>query len=349
MNLIRTPLLILWMVVIIALSAYAQPRPAADNHAFPVGMTSRAYPDSARRNWADTGPRIMRTIIWYPAAGGGQITMLDNPGQFAAPVPVIRDGAFASSPPAGLIMISHGANGNATQMAWLGYYLAAHGYIAAAVEHCGTAEEERNIQSPAISEVYIAVLPDDISAVISQLQTDTFFRTHISAQRIGVAGFSLGGAVAIWTAGARLNMPALNRETFIPAELKATIEKLKAEEATDPVLKAARLHAGDDFRDKRIKAVFALAPAIGRGFPPASLQPVTTPVCIVVGDADMVTPPAANAVMYARGIKGAQLTVLPGEAGHFIRNQDNVSQAQILRNVSLMAIRFFDKTFPAQR
>ncbi|WP_262888645.1 hypothetical protein [Chitinophaga solisilvae] len=40
---------------------------------------------------------------------------------------------------------------------------------------------------------------------------------------------------------------------------------------------------------------------------------------------------------------------MPGEAGHFIRNQDNVSQAQILRNVSLMAIRFFDKTFPAQR
>ena len=306
-----------------------------------VGMTQRDFADPARQNWAGTGPRIMRTVIWYPAAGKGTAVILDKPGQFAAPVTVLKDGAIAISPKKyPLIMVSHGANGNTMQMAWLGYYLAAHGYVVAAVEHSGTPAEERNFASPTISESCIWELPRDISAVLSQIETDAFLGKNIDTSRIGVAGFSLGGAVALWTAGAVLNLQALSKDTFIPEELRANIDKMRVLQNTDPMMVASKKHAEDSFKDKRIKAVFVLAPAIARGFPAATLGKITVPVRIVVGDADLVTPAAANAEVYARDIKGAKLTVLPGEAGHFIRNNDAAAQAKIFEQVNQLALAF---------
>lgn len=307
-----------------------------------VGMTKRDFADPTRQNWAGTGPRIMRTVIWYPSAGEGQTAVIDKPGQFAAPVAVVKDGAFTTSPKKyPLIMVSHGANGNTMQMAWLGYYLAAHGYVVAAVEHSGTPAEERNFQSPTISESCIWELPRDISAVLSQIETDPFLGKNIDSSRIGVAGFSLGGAVAIWTAGAVLSIQGLSKDTFIPEELKANINKMKVLQTTDPMMKASKEHAEDNFKDDRIKAVFALAPAIARGFPAETLGKITVPVRIVVGDADLVTPADVNAAVYAKDIKGAKLTVLPGEAGHFIRNNDVLEQVKILQQVSQLAETFF--------
>jgi predicted dienelactone hydrolase len=306
-----------------------------------VGMTKRDFADSSRQNWAGTGPRVMRTVIWYPSAGEGTDTVLDKPGQFTAPVTVVKDGAIAiSSKKYPLIMVSHGANGNTMQMAWLGYYLAAHGYVVAAVEHSGSPAEERNYQSPTISESCIWELPRDISAVLSQIETDAFLGKNIDTSRVGVAGFSLGGAVAIWTAGAVLSLPALSKDTFIPEELKANINKMRALQTTDPMLVASKKHAEDNFKDNRIKAVFVLAPAIARGFPAATLNKISVPVRIVVGDADLVTPATANAEVYAQNIKGAKLTVLPAEAGHFIRNHNAAAQAKIFEQVNQLAAAF---------
>jgi predicted dienelactone hydrolase len=307
-----------------------------------VGMTRRDFADPARQNWAGTGPRIMRTVIWYPSAGEGAAVVLDKPGQFAAPVTVVKDGAITISPKKyPLILVSHGANGNTMQMAWLGYYLAAHGYVVAAVAHSGTPAEERNFQSPTISESCIWELPRDISAVLSQIITDPVLGKNIDTSRIGVAGFSLGGAVAIWTAGAVLSLQSLSKDTFIPEELKANINKMKVLQTTDPMLKASKEHAEDNFKDSRIKAVFVLAPAIARGFPAATLGKITVPVRIVVGEADLVTPATENAEVYAKDIKGAKLTVLPGEAGHFIRNNDAAAQAKIFEQVNQLATAFF--------
>lgn len=39
----------------------------------PVGMTTRAFVDGARKNWQDTGPRPLNTVIWYPAAAGSPV------------------------------------------------------------------------------------------------------------------------------------------------------------------------------------------------------------------------------------------------------------------------------------
>ncbi|MGA8620449.1 MAG: hypothetical protein WB660_18235 [Candidatus Sulfotelmatobacter sp.] len=57
---------------------------------------------------------------------------------FASAEKAARDAKVAISPAKfPLILLSHGTGGSALMMAWLGTALAAHGYIAAAVNHPG--------------------------------------------------------------------------------------------------------------------------------------------------------------------------------------------------------------------
>jgi len=52
-----------------------------------------------------------------------------------------------------------------------------------------------------------------------------------------------------------------------------------------PDVQQALQGSGDSYRDPRIRAVFAIAPAVARAFTPQSLQKITIPVEIVVGAA----------------------------------------------------------------
>ncbi len=52
------------------------------------------------------------------------------------------------------------------------------------------------------------------------------------------------------------------------------------------------------------------------------------PVYIAVGEMDMVTPKKYNAELYADGIPGAKLKVLPGEIGHIIHPMADEELAQ---------------------
>ena len=92
--------------------------------------------------------------------------------------------------------------------------------------------------------------------------------------------------------------------------------KFKAIEQ-QPEVQQSLKHAGDSYRDTRIRAVFAVAPAVARAFTPASLQKVSIPVEIVAGASDMIAPPADNAQFFASNIPGAKITIMPGGVGHY--------------------------------
>ena len=83
------------------------------------------------------------------------------------------------------------------------------------------------------------------------------------------------------------------------------LEKFKAMQQ-QPDVKQSLQHSGDSYRDPRIRAVFAIAPAVARAFTPASLQKIAIPVEIVAGAADLIAPPADNAQFFAANIKDAQ-------------------------------------------
>jgi predicted dienelactone hydrolase len=69
-------------------------------------------------------------------------------------------------------------------------------------------------------------------------------------------------------------------------------------------------------RDPRVRAVFAIAPALGPAFRPESLEKIAIPVAIVAGTADRNVPIASSAQSFARSIPNVQLTLLPG-VGHY--------------------------------
>lgn len=340
--------LLIVLILLQEVNGYCEERKATDDTLQKVGMIMRDFADSSRLNWLGTGPRPVRTTIWYPSSGGPQKELINDSNQLVTPQEIFPSGPFSeTSQNYPLIILSHGASGNAAQMIWFGYYLASRGYIVAAINHIGTPAEERNFTIPTMSDFFMWERPRDIITVLNKLLADPVLSTKIDQQRIGAAGYSLGGSTAIWIGGGRLNLKKLVSKSPVPSQFKTSVDKLFEIYKTDTLLTESKRHAQDLYYDNRIKCIFALAPAIGQGFTKKGLRKLKVPVRIVVGSEDRITPSETNAELFAQRIKGADLTILPGEAGHF-STQESLEQAKRLEEVSWLAYSFFEKVLARQ-
>lgn len=280
---------------------------------------ARAFADPDRSAWHAPAPRALRIVLWRPATGAAE-----------GPLP--------------LVMLSHGATGRAAHMAWLGRELAAHGYLAAAVEHSGSVEEERGSQPLSLADFYFWERPRDLSVALDRLLADPQLGPRIDPRRIGAAGFSLGATSVLLLAGPRLDRERLQRDPNPPALYADLMARHEALGGRDPVVNASMDRAESSHRDPRVRAIFGLAPAVGHGFNADTLAQVAVPVHLVVGDADPVTPAAANAGYFAGHIPGAGYTVLPGERGHYLGPGDEALREAEMAEVAALALAFFDRT-----
>lgn len=351
--------------------------PAAAQATLKVGMITRDFADERRQNWQGTAPRPLRTAIWYPAATTAteSETIFGGPSDKEVFAPVsVASGAEISNAMLKypLVLLSHGTGGSAMQMMWLGYYLASRGYIVAAVNHHGNTGAER--QPAAQGFLLFWERARDLSALLDKLLADPLFGSRIDGDRIGAAGFSLGGYTVITVAGGQFSpaqfaffcrspqrdftcepQPEFPEARKLFAELKNANPPTSASIVVNDSLR----HAGDSYRDLRIKRVFAIAPALGGGFTRAGLSRISIPVYIVVGQADKVAPPATNARRYASFIKHAKLTILPGGVGHYTflaecnahgrsildicLDDASINRAQVHQQVAKLAFEFFEK------
>ncbi len=314
--------------------------------------------------------RVLKAIVWYPA-DPVSVEVPQNIGPPDAPLFTAGRAALDARPAPSLqgfplIALSHGSGGSAAQMAWLGASLAAHGYIAAAVDHPGN-----NSNGKYTVEGFTLwwERARDISVLIDRMLADSVFRERIDKKRIGAAGFSLGGYTMMLLAGA-VSDPALF-QSFCNGPRRGALcndlpefPGLNAEAAAlaakDPAYRASLARAGQSYRDPRIRAVFAIAPALGPAFSPQSLAAIRIPVDIVAGAADDIVPIAANAEYFAGHIRGAKLTILPGGVAHytfldtctqrgretvvpFCRDQPGVDRDKVHAEVAAMAVAFFRK------
>lgn len=293
---------------------------------FKVGVTTRDFIPAEPYDWRGASTHALRAIIWYPAADDAR-----EESQWTGPriVPFFSEGSAArdAAPVAGprrpLILLSHGNGGTASGLAWLGTALAAHGFIAVAVNHPGNnALEDYTLEGLSLWWLRAA----DLSAVIDAVLGDTTLGNQIDAARIGAAGHSLGGYTVIEVAGGISD----------PARLQAFCSSAAADISCRPPPPAAdirqrtlaRLSSDSDFRrrygafdksyrDERVHAVFALAPGPGPIFTPESLGKISIPVAIVSGSADEIVPPAPAAEALARAIPNANVKLFQ-HAGHFV-------------------------------
>jgi predicted dienelactone hydrolase len=266
----------------------------------PVGMRQLEFRDADRE---------LSLTLYYPAAPADDADLFTMP--FYTGVALHRDAPLldpqAKRP---LVMFSHGRGSNALTYAWFGQYLAARGFIVAALDHYRANSYDATI-------AYLAnklwQRPKDLSLAITFLLQHPDSGPTVDRERIGVAGHSQGGFTALWVGGATVNPDKyLGFQTrwkdnrMVPAHLRRDL----------PLDPGPAL----DVHDQRIKAAFAMAPGIIQAFgmDELGLSRMAIPAFVIVGARDTQTPPGPNAEFAAKHIPGATLEILPGLVDHEI-------------------------------
>jgi predicted dienelactone hydrolase len=300
-------------------------RAASIGAIYKVGVTQERFIPRGPYRWRAAQTRALLATVWYPAAATAreQPQWIGTPGKPLARAGEAAPGAALARRPERfpLIVISHGTGGSALAMAWLGARLASHGYIAVAVNHPGN-----NALEPYTAQGFTLwwLRAKDLSAVIDGMLSDHRFAPRIDSRRIGAAGFSLGGYTMVEIAGGRTS-PALfafcsahphARRCADPPEFPGLVNRALTLLKTSPSYRAAVRGASASYRDPRVRAILAIAPANGVAFVPASLERISIPVEIVAGSADVIEPVNENARYFATHIPGSRFTLVPG-VGHY--------------------------------
>jgi predicted dienelactone hydrolase len=212
---------------------------------YKVGMARREIVPTEPYDWRQDPKHSLARLIWYPAEPSAQekpwlIGPPDRP--FLDGGRVARDAALAPAPGKfPLILLSHGTGGTTGNMAWLGEALAAHGYIAAAVNHPGNNFID-GYTVPGFTLWWLRAR--DLSAVLDGLFPDPTFGPRIDKARIGAAGHSLGGYTALTLASAITSLDRLAElcradgcEPPVFPDIRAIAEGLHR---SDPAYRAAR-------------------------------------------------------------------------------------------------------------
>src|SRR5579871_1602146 len=297
--------------------------------AFKVGATVRSIAAPEPYDWRGAQTHALVTTIWYPAdASAEEKPLLFGP---SGEPPLLEAGTAAPDAPIArapakfpLIVVSHGTGGTAQSLAWLGTALAARGYVVAAVNHPGN-----NRLEPYTTQGFSLwwLRARDLGVVIDAMLADRQLGSRIDTRRIGAAGFSLGGYTVMEAAGGVTSL--LQFRAFCatasddincqaPPERAGLRDQGAAQARNDPAYAAALNDAGKSYRDPRLHAVFAMAPALGPAVTADSLRAIGIPVAIVAGEGDQVVGTKTSAGYYAAHIPHADLTVLRGPVGHYV-------------------------------
>lgn len=318
----------------------------SDDTLDPVGIHELEFSDRDRR---------ITLYLYYPAGPDGDARQFEMPHY--TNLSLYRDAPLiAAEDGYPLVLLSHGKGLNGLMYAWFGEYLAARGYIVAAINHYRANTYDNHI---AYRANRLWQRPVDIRLAISFLLGDQTWGPQIDADRIGVAGHSQGGLTALWVGGAEVNA-----ETFMSFQRRwrdnrTVPERLRRQLAVDaaPAL---------DVRDERVKAIFAMAPSTIQkvGMDAAGLERTPVPAYLTVGAGDTQAPPGDNAAFAASHVPLSELSILLGPVGHQVflnecsqrgRNEmpgdctdaPGVDRAAIHRSVGGAAVTFFDRLLAA--
>ncbi|PYE86049.1 alpha/beta hydrolase family protein [Pseudoroseicyclus aestuarii] len=252
--------------------------------------------------------RPVAASLWYPAAGPTyRAPVGDGPlfePSFAFIGPAVAEG------PHPLVLLSHGSGGSADGLGWLSSGLVARGAMVLAVDHPGSTSGD---SSPRRS-TDLAARGADLTAALDAVLSDPAFAPFVDAERIGVFGFSLGGATALGLAGVRFDGAAQDRgcEAGPEAGDCRFFVQGGVHFADEPGFEAG-------FRDPRITRAAIVDPGFGGAVQPGSLETALAGITLInLGRAHRLAAadvgPEGNDL--ARRLPGADYRVI-APASHF--------------------------------
>ncbi|MBV7518643.1 serine aminopeptidase domain-containing protein [Ensifer sp. ENS12] len=284
---------------------------ATPSHANDVGVREISVPASERG-------RDLSVTVWYPAAAGGETTLVgDNrifKGTEAARNAPSLPGPFP------LVVVSHGSGGRVQAMSWLATALAEAGFIVAGPNHPGTTSGDSTpANTPKLWE-----RTADLSAVIDKLTGTGEWNKAIDADRIAVLGFSLGGSTAMEMSGARADLDAYVRycdsykkwdcawfsggKGYVD-DTPVAVEKLDLRTIDKARFEQSNL-------DRRIKAAVLVDPGLAQAYSEKSLKKIEIPMHFInLGSAETIPLAVASKPLAALTPKGSYAAV--AGADHF--------------------------------
>lgn len=264
--------------------------------------------------WDEERMRPIEMVVWYPTMAEAKFNE-----ETVWQMPNVALDAPMNEGKRPLILLSHGWGGEAIELIWLAEKLVQEGYIVVGIDHYGNTW--KNYSETISLETWNR--PVDISQAIDHLLETSPFASSIDPERIGFAGFSMGGFTGVWLAGGEIN------------------------------------HCS--YHDPRIKAFFLMAPRT-KDFSPSSLKGISSPLFIVAGESDTILPYKDHSCFLAGHVPNMSFNLLEGEVGHsvflnsptelgkrdlsieIVQDPPSVNREEIHIQVSQMALQFFVET-----
>jgi predicted dienelactone hydrolase len=210
--------------------------------------------------------------------------------------------------PSPLVIISHGTNGHYSDHRWLIEELVKHGYVVAGLNHPNNTRRDRSAEG--IIRVWDR--PPDISFLLTSLLNNPQVNKLIDPDKLAVFGYSAGGQTAFALAGGIYDPDLMG--AYCESAAKGTdCSLVEGIDFSTIDFTGAR----ESYKDSRVKAIFAMAPALGPGMTSSSLANIDIPVEVVVAADDELVIPDHNAHHYSRHTPAAELKIVP-KGGHFV-------------------------------
>jgi predicted dienelactone hydrolase len=213
-----------------------------------------------------------------------------------------------ASPDAGkfpLIIFSHGTGSLPESYLWLFEGLSAKGFIVAGVAH---SRDNYNDRTGSFGDSLLVDRARHVSALIDNVEQDATLGQSIEIAKIGVIGHSAGGYTALLSAG---GMP-----DFLQL-VKGRCDR-DAELGSDRPTKLVHNSSMSPSPDSRIRAVAAMAPALGCLFDRKALDGIHVPVRLYQADNDEILQPGYNSSYFAQLFEKAPEVFRIANAGHFV-------------------------------
>lgn len=246
--------------------------------------------------------------IWYPAHPGGKAVTIGGNGVFhgtkAGRRAPHRDGTFP------LVLMSHGAGGNAGQFGWIASQLAQNGYVVVLPNHPGTTSGNANAEAA----VRVWERPQDVTAVIDHMRAEADTFSYVDFDKIAVVGFSAGGYTALAVSGARVDPDRLQR--FCDDGDHGMSDCAFLRHFGIDLHQMDLSPAAQDVRDARVKTGVIVDPGIISTITSDSLSRIDIPLFIInLGTQDTV-PAGVHALAASQHIPQADHVFIP-DATHF--------------------------------